>query len=156
MIEQWKPVPDWEGHYEVSNCGRVRTIGTGHIKSLIPDHDGYLTVFLHDSDGSHYYAVHRLVLTAFVGPCPPGHETHHIDGHKTNNHLLNLQWVTRVQNCRLIGGGPGTIKLTEADVLAMRALYDLGKCTTKELAEQFNMSYGATRYVVLRKSWKDV
>src|SRR5262249_4354731 len=60
-----------------------------------PKQNGYLCVFFR---GEQY--VHRLVLEAFVGPCPPGMEARHVNGIKTDNRLVNLQWGTHRQNMR--------------------------------------------------------
>lgn len=107
MAEQWKAVPDYEGIYEVSDQGRVRSLNRldnlgrkwrGRPMKRIRRDDGYVsaTLWKHGVQASHL--VHRLVLTTFVGPCPDGHESRHLDGDKANNHLTNLQWGTPSQN----------------------------------------------------------
>jgi len=61
---------------------------------------GYWQVFLHHDDGWYcrWWKVHQLVLRVFIGPPPPGHETHHKDHNRANNHLSNLEWVTHREN----------------------------------------------------------
>lgn len=105
---QWRPVPGREGAYEVSDRGYVRSLDRVVLRSdgrsrpfpgrlLTPSQDkrGYLFVCL---QRYHRSAVHRLVLEAFRGPCPPGMETRHLDGCPRNNTLDNLVWGTHSEN----------------------------------------------------------
>lgn len=113
--EQWRPVPGWEGYYEVSDLGRVasrerrtwhsgsqwghgfwRTVGARVLKSSIAR--GYERVVLQRDRTKQDEAVHRLVMLAFVGPCPDGMEVCHNDGDKRNNALRNLRYDTRSAN----------------------------------------------------------
>ena len=103
MEEIWKPVVGYEGLYEVSNLGRVRSLNyrnTGKVKELI-SHDngfGYLIVELRNSGNRKTYSVHRLVAQAFI-PNPDNlPEVNHRDLCKTNNCLLNLEWCSRKYN----------------------------------------------------------
>lgn len=109
--EKWLPVPGWEGWYEVSDHGRVRSLDrvvphatTSTMASrgqmLRPSSDPYrrLRVNFWKNSVCHTHLVHRLVLEAFVGPCPPGMEACHWDDDPTNNHLSNLRWDTPSEN----------------------------------------------------------
>jgi hypothetical protein len=95
-MEIWKPVLDFEGIYEVSNHGRVRTVATQRIRKPSRcntyGHQGLLLT----RDGKVYSRrVHCLVLEAFVGPRPPGTQACHApDPDPTNNRLDNLRWDT--------------------------------------------------------------
>lgn len=101
--ERWRAIPGYEGAYEVSDQGRVRSVprrdGRGwRIKGRVlaerPLPNGYLRVSLwKQGKGSDPY-IHRLVLLAFVGPAPQGTEACHGDGVRTNNRLENLRWDT--------------------------------------------------------------
>lgn len=96
-MEYWLPVVGYEGLYEVSDLGRVRS----PRKVLLPHvgRNGYLTVGLSKQGWQRTLRVHRLVLEAFVGPCPQGMEClHHPDPDKANNSLGNLRWGTRAEN----------------------------------------------------------
>lgn len=105
--EEWRPVAGYEGSYEVSDHGNVRSIDRMIInkigykqryrgKLLAPraTAEGYLRVGLPHADKR----IHRLVLEAFVGPCPEGMEACHNDGNPANNHLGNLRWDTPSAN----------------------------------------------------------
>lgn len=99
MEEIWKDIKDYEGLYEVSNLGRVRSLNynkTGEIRLLkVQKHsDGYLQVGLRKDGKQKLYTVHRLVCEAFI-PNPDGLPcVNHIDEDKTNNHVWNLEWCT--------------------------------------------------------------
>lgn len=90
--ETFKAIPDFP-EYEVSDHGRVRRCG-GRVLRGYTDDGGYRSVYLQGRS----LAVHRLVLTAFVGPCPPGMETRHLSGDPGDNRLVNLRWGTPAEN----------------------------------------------------------
>lgn len=103
--EEWSPVPGHEGYYEVSDLGRVRSLrfknrrvdkARPEARILAPydGGDGYLRVYV----AGRRLAVHRMVLEAFVGPCPPGMEGAHLNGVRADARLVNLAWVTPVEN----------------------------------------------------------
>ncbi len=112
--EQWKPVPEWEGIYEVSNRGQVRSVertvtfetvrGTWncHYESRImkqhTNASGYRRVTLSHQGRSKSYLVHRLVAAAFLGPCPDGMEVCHGNHNPIDNTVENLRWGTRTEN----------------------------------------------------------
>lgn len=101
MAEKWLPIPEWEGLYEVSDQGRVLSVRRKLIRKLQPDvHDAYLTVNLSRDGTVKKYFVHRLVLLTFVGPCPEGMESRHLNGKPDDNRLHNLKWDTRIANAR--------------------------------------------------------
>jgi len=104
--ETWKPVVGWENHYEVSDQGRVRRIvggrgsrSFGRCKTLTPFH-GHARVSLNRPGEQVTKQVHQLVMDAFVGPCPTGHECIHGDGNGLNNRLDNLRWGTPIRNAQ--------------------------------------------------------
>lgn len=100
--ERWLPIEGWPG-YEVSDWGRVGSRVRGRFKILKPwigKENGYLYVGLVKDDGTKQkFLVHRLVLEAFVGPCPPGLEAcHDPDKTRTNCRLDNLKWGDHFEN----------------------------------------------------------
>lgn len=125
--DRWRPVPEWEGAYEVSDQGRVRSMprwawssrGKGHwFKAggivLSPGIvSGYARVVLQRDKAIKNVSIHRLVLLAFVGPCPAGMEACHHDDDRLNNVLTNLRWDTKPANCAdrtRNGGSPNALK----------------------------------------------
>lgn len=106
-MEDWRPIPGYEGVYEVSDFGRVRSLDrldsrgrrrTGKPRSLIKQPSGHFTVSLCLNAEHQGFLVHHLVLLAFVGPCPDGMEGCHWDDDPSNNRLENLRWDTRSAN----------------------------------------------------------
>lgn len=103
--EQWRSIPGWEGQYDVSDRGRVRSwknysTPAPRILRAGVSGDGYLTVRLSRSGDAPTFHLHRLVLLAFVGPLPDEAVTRHLDGDPTNNRLDNLQYGTPGENIR--------------------------------------------------------
>ena len=105
--ELWKPIVGYERMYEVSTKGRIRSVDRvcsdgrrckGRILKIAMQPAGYEFVVLSKAAKTKPHNVHRLVLEAFVGPCPLRHETRHKDGIKTNNTLWNLCWGTSSEN----------------------------------------------------------
>ena len=108
--ELWKDVPGWEGRYQVSNHGRVRSVDrviqrnngtTQRLKGklLRPGLTrGYPHINLYRNDKWHPYYVHTLVLLAFVGERPENMECLHKDGNPKNARLENLRWGTSSEN----------------------------------------------------------
>ena len=106
--EEWRPVKGYEGRFEVSNYGRVksfltmgncRKVGAEYAHLLKPKktNRGYLRVCLRIDGKTKDFSVHRLVVDAFIG-IPDGMVVNHIDGCKTNNNLTNLEVVTYTGN----------------------------------------------------------
>lgn len=109
MGEQWKPVVGYEGIYEVSDLGRVRSLDRldaagrrvrGRVLKLRRLPNGRPRVALARLGSTVDAYTYRLVLEAFVGPCPPGMEALHWDDDADNNTLPNLRWGTRADNMR--------------------------------------------------------
>lgn len=107
-VESWRVIPGYEGFYEASNAGRVRSVdrtlanGKRRKGKILSPARGKLTehqhVILCRNGKRKMQFVHRAVLESFVGPCPDGMEACHRDGVPTNNHLGNLRWGTPVSN----------------------------------------------------------
>lgn len=107
MSEQWKPIPDFPG-YEASDEGRIKSVARTIVRGagieqpirerILKQHPYAKRGLFVSFSGSTTRAVHRLVLEAFEGPCPPGHECCHLDDDATNNRLSNLRWDSRSAN----------------------------------------------------------
>ena len=103
MNEIWKDIPGYEGKYQVSNLGRVKSLNyhrTGKEELFTPwkNRYGYLLVSLRKDKKKTSYLVHRLVWEAFNGPIPPGIQVNHLDECKTRNSLDNLELATPKEN----------------------------------------------------------
>ena len=111
------------------------------------------------------FFVHRLVLEAFVGPCPEGLEAcHSPDRDRTNNRLSNLRWGTREDNeadkvahgTGAKGETHGMRLLSEEDVISIRELRVETGLTYKEIGALFGVSGDAVKHIVRRDTWKHV
>ena len=175
VCEVWKDILGYEGYYQVSNLGRVRSldriikrrnssdmIRKGTILRGQPDKDGYLLVGL-KFEGREYKAkVHRLVAQAFI-PNPENKPfVNHIDGNKDRNDILNLEWVTALENSSHAkstgllkpakGEDSGKHKLSEQDVLSIRKLVKSGK-SMNSVAKMYGVSFTSVRYIIIGKNW---
>lgn len=115
MNESWLPIPGFEGYYEVSDQGRVRGLDRvgvitnkhgctytrrirGRVLKLKTNNMGYYYLCLYRDTEKQEWLVHRLVLTVFVGPCPPGLWGCHADDAPKHNWIGNLRWDTPSAN----------------------------------------------------------
>lgn len=98
--EIWKPIPDWENLYLVSNFGRCFSIRKNKIKPLDINNCGYSRLACYDGVRRRKFFVHRLVAMLFVSGYKEGLVVDHIDGDKSNNMYTNLEWVTKSENNR--------------------------------------------------------
>ena len=98
--EIWKDIPGYEGHYQASNLGRIRSFKCNKVRILKPGRDGrgYCIVRLYLNNVKKSAKVHRLVWTAFNGAILKGLEINHRNEKKDDNSLVNLELVTRKEN----------------------------------------------------------
>jgi hypothetical protein len=100
--EEWKDIEGYEGHYMISNYGRVMSVfkkAENKIKKPRMHKLGYWTLNLIVNYEFKSFVIHRLVAMAFLLNPENKEQVNHIDGVKTNNHVSNLEWVTRSENC---------------------------------------------------------
>ena len=114
MIEEWRDVPGYEGMYQVSDKGRVRSLdrvvpclrlGSNKkpgkvLRSNPRSVMGYLGVVLYHQGARRNFDVHRLVALAFIGECPEGMEVCHNSGDVNDNSVKNVRYDTRSGNMR--------------------------------------------------------
>ena len=152
--EQWRAIPGWEGTYEVSNLGRVRSVDRvvhfsdgrvrrypATLRAAHTDGFGYLKVTLKGSGRNVRMLVHQAVALAWIGPRPDGLEVCHYDGDKANNRAANLRYDTRAANhadAVRHGTARRPRKLSDEAVAAIRAAR--GTVPGTELAERYGTS----------------
>lgn len=174
MKEEWRAVVDYEGHYEVSNLGSVRSLDrvvltcngfqkkiNGRILKLRKGKDPYYSVVLSKGTKPYTVRVHRLVALMFVGNLKNKRCVDHIDNNKLNNRANNLRWVSHAENNRyaIEDGIASTIrdsKLTPNDVIRIRKLYSKTHIPYGLTAAKYNMSASAIFDIVKLKTWKHI
>lgn len=179
LIEEWRDVRGYEGFYQVSNLGRVKSLPRFvrhktnrrmRVKGCMlmqrmtgPTGHQYRAVCLTVGQASKYVKVHRLVLEAFVGPCPAGMEARHFPDRSTaNNRLDNLSWDTKIQNAadrtvhgtQVQGERVKVGKLTAAQVQCIRKMHATGQYSQEALAKAFGVKQPSISIIVRGKGWR--
>lgn len=100
MIEEWKDIKGYEGLYQVSNLGRVKSLKFGKERILKPIKNtvGYMQVSLCKYGKIKKFTVHNILAEVFIQNPENKPEVNHIDEDKTNNMVSNLEWCTRKEN----------------------------------------------------------
>lgn len=172
-MEIWKPIKGFEGFYQVSDKGNVRSLGgwcgnSKHKERILSKsltHDGYEKVRLNRKGKDITARVHRLVAEAFIENPLHKETVNHIDGNKQNNCVENLEWCDRKEqmqhayNLGLKKAAKGSCncnsKLTDEDVEEIRRLYVRGsrKYGTVALGKKYGVTNRVIGLVVKRKSY---
>ncbi len=182
--ERWLPVVGYEGLYEVSDHGNVRSLGRDTIvrteknygrrylrrpQTLRPSKQqkGYMVVWLSRHALARQFGVHVLVAKAFVGiPTKLQPTINHKDGVRDNNHYSNLELASPSEQQRhrfdvlkhpaATGEGHGMAKLTAGKAALIRAMYGTGRYHQWEIGDIFGVGQYCVWAIVSRKTWKSV
>lgn len=172
--ETWREIPDWEGYYEVSDLGRVRSMDRtipsarwgsqfrkGKVMALTQKKTGYWHIGLRRDHVRQWFGVHHLVCLAFHGSPPTDRHqaAHYPDPNKSNNCATNLMWATPLENQRhrLAHGTHNrgvrnySAKLGEQQVREIRLRTTLE--SVRETAETYGVTPGQIRHIVSGRSW---
>lgn len=174
LVEAWRPVPGYEGRYDVSSEGRVRSLwirGKSYshareepkVLKARPNGAGYPTVHLCNDEGQRTCYVHELVLSAFVGPRPAGYDASHINGNRADNCVVNLCWEPHKDNndrrrghgTSNEGEGHPQVILTADKVVEIRHRYAAGE-TAPSLAKEFSVKRNTIYGIVKGTNWQHV
>lgn len=160
-LERWRHVVGFSG-YLVSTHGRVYSERSKKYLRPQPAGNGHLRVALRRNGRTHLTLLHRIVLRAFVGPCPPGLEGCHEDDDPTNNRLGNLRWDTRsanrrdaVRNQRARGGRQVGQALDRKQARSIK-LYLRAGCSLSRIARVFRVSRTTITKIRDGQLWADV
>ena len=156
-------VPGFEGLYEIDTLGNVfnsRGVMKPHKKN------GYLAINLSNGGVQKHFYIHRLVAEAFIPNYLNLPEVNHIDANKQNNCVENLEWCDRKHNLqhsynvglKRCGESHGMHKLTESDVLKIRAEYRKGdrECSLHALGRKYGVSWCTIQGIVTGRLWSHV
>lgn len=174
MATEYRLIPGFGEAYRVGDdgsvwsrkiAGRGVSLGQWHRMNCEKDRDGYLQIALYGG-AKRYYKVHRLVLECFVGPCPDGMQTRHLNGNPADNRRGNLKWDTPTNNVRdRVKHGThftpwkGELnhkgKLTEQKVREIRNKHADGQ-SQYSLARDYAVNSSTIHGIIHRKYWKHV
>jgi hypothetical protein len=171
--EVWKAIPEFEGLYEASNLGRIRSLPrktrTGSLGGRILRGDiskhGYSRVTLSRDGKSTRHLLHRLVLLAFIGSPSASHEARHLNGDNKDNRIANLAWGTRSENAmdrvrhgtciRMNGERHPNTRLSDDDA---RNILKLSRCGVQQIkiSELFGVSAQTIAYITSGRGWRHI
>lgn len=179
MEETWKTILGYEGLYEVSSLGSVKSLhrfrkDSGDRLVAVKERflraentQGYKRVALQKDGKGKHFSVHRLVATAFI-PNPENKPSiNHIDNQRDNNCVTNLEWCTAKENLEhcikqgrfitLRGSQLSHSILTESDVIEIRKyLKSQSAKTVRELAKNYGVKVDSIRQIAAKTAWKHV
>ena len=165
-VEEWKPVKGYEGLYEVSSWGRVKSKKRDVVLKTQMDKKGYIRCSLQKDGKLSTFKVHRLVGQHFIPNPENKPQINHINSIKHENNIDNLEWCTNLENQRdaiskglvphMKGELNGFSKLTEKDVLEIRAKFKPRIYTRQMLADEYGVKEGTIKDVLQRRSWKHI
>jgi len=160
--EIWKDIPNYEGLYQCSNLGRVKSLRFNKEKILKQGigHCGYSQVVLSLNNEKRTIATHRLVANSFLNNPKKLSCVCHKNDNKTDSFVENLFWGSHKDNMmdkvkknrQAKGENIGSSKLRSADVLIIKELLK-SNLKQKEIAIRFNVSPVAISYIKHRKTW---
>lgn len=170
--EEWRDIPEYEGYYQVSNLGRVKslertvervskwgTLDRMPIKEKILKPckvvDGYLSVNLYLNKKHRQRKIHILVASAFIGPRPENCVIRHLDGNPENNRLDNLKYGTQSENiidCYRYNGRLFTTTIDQAR--ETKYLLANTNMTCKEIAERVGVSRSVVKGISSGRRFK--
>ncbi|MDB4302121.1 NUMOD4 domain-containing protein [bacterium] len=176
--EVWKDVEGYEGTYQVSNLGNVKSLDRnviykdgktvpykGETKSKVIDKYGYEYVGLYLNQKHKQGMIHRLVAKAFIPNINNKPQINHIDGNKLNNKTENLEWVTNRENIdhavktglldKVTGENHYKSKLTNKDVLVIRKRVENGE-TYQTIANDYGVVKSTIGFLINGKTWSRV
>ena len=169
MQEEWKWIKGYEGLYQISNLGNLKSFlkdKDGYFRSNVDKNGWYLTVNLYDElRRMKTYRIHRLVAEAFIGEIPKGYHVHHKDGNKQNNNVNNLEWVTARENMQhafdtnlcigIFGENSHLSKITNLEALAVCRLI-MDRKSNAEISEELGISEKTIQHIRHGESWKSI
>lgn len=175
-MENWKPVKNYEGIYEISDHGNVHSLSRKvksrnnciiHKKDRILKQalssEGYPQVTLAKNSINKNTYIHHLVAEAFWGPRPNYHpcQVIHLDGNKTNNHYKNLRFASASCNSAFMidddtvsrGTKRYNAKLNEELVRKIRTWHNKKEFSRREMANIIGVSFGTICHVLAKETW---
>lgn len=181
--EIWKDIPNFEGFYQASDMGRIRSLDRNihkKVKEKIFDTSRsgrvfrlrykksrrYISIRLSKNGKTNSYALHRLIAITFISNPDNFPQVNHINGIKSDNRAENLSWTNNSENVKhaismglnksVVGENHGSSIFKNEDVLEIRELYSTGNYSYREIAEKFKVKTGRIFEIIKRKTWKHI
>ena len=168
MNKEWRDIPGYEGLYQASSMGEIRSLPRnttgGRIMKPQINNSGYARVSI-TMGKSKYLYVHHLMALAFIGSRPEGHDVNHINGDKLDNRAINLEYVTRTENMRHArrlglqdnrGEKHYASKLDRETVIAIRKAHNLCGVSAEEMAVNLGVSPRTVKDALIGLTWRHV
>jgi hypothetical protein len=180
MEEIWKDIKGFEGYYQVSNHGKIKSLSRSIINSKgiakklsekilkpRPNKDGYVRVCLYSPSSNVDRLIHLIVAEHFIPKVDGKHQINHINGVKHDNHVSNLEWCTPSENIRhsfdelkrevffAKGSEHPNSKLNEEKVYAIRKALQEG-VSFRKLAKKYGVNRGSIGRIKHGLTWKHV
>lgn len=175
-MEEWKGVKGYEGIYEVSTYGQIKSLdrmifnknkkyqkANGTLLKFKKTKEGYYSCVLYNNERKKaYLLVHRVVAQNFISKTEEQIQVNHKNGVKTDNRVENLEWVTRKENIdhsienglTKIGSDSTSSKLKDNQVLEIRELFSSQKYSYSELGRMFNVDGAGIGRIIRGETWK--
>lgn len=172
--ELFKDIPGYEGLYQVSNLGQIKSIGridrrgrnklAEKIFSPVNTRNGYLQIKLHLDGKAKGAYIHRLVAATFISNPLKKPQVNHMNGNKLDNRAGNLEWCSAKENTahaietglrQICRSSNGTSKLTSDEVRSIRKLYADG-AFQKDLGNIFKVSQKTISNIILCRNYTSV
>lgn len=176
--EIWLEIPGWDGMYQASNLGNIKSLRSNRILAVTLTPLGYGYVSIYKGLKHFKRTVHGLVMRAFVGEPPHGMEINHKDFNRSNNRIDNLEYVTHAVNVKYswdhgkhtrqrvkrvsgvkhfnVGCNNPQSKLVESEVIEIRELLSKQTHSIAEIARFYNVSGSAIDGINTGSTWKNV
>lgn len=169
--EIWKDIPGYDGVYQVSNLGRVKSFkhGKTRIMKSCDNSRGYLAIQLQKDGITKHHNIHRLVASAFFGQSDK--QINHKDFDRSNNKLENLEYCTQKENSKhaldngrkgifrtgdVIGSNNKNSKLKDNDILIIRTIRKVSDITNTQIAKLFDVSQSTIGAILKSRTWKHI
>jgi hypothetical protein len=172
--EYWIPLVGYEGLYEISNLGRIKSLskeygGGFHREFILSESytsDGYSQIRLTNKSGRKCFKIHRLVAKCFIPNIYNKLEINHKNGVKKDNSVLNLEWCTRSENqlhafknnlnSRLKGCDSKLAKFSKNEIMSIRHLYYINKFNFTKISKIYDVSNVCISNIIKENTYKNI